>query len=150
MNLNLKRKEKPKKRKLNRYEEEQNFALFLMKLGCFIVILINLLVGTTKPFHLGYKNPLVWINCIIIIYMCLKGLGIFSTDNSTNFIPWTLLRIAELFIVVACGFGEFNWVLYLVVRSIEILYIAFLVIDQLNYEFVEEDAETDKYSDFYK
>lgn len=150
MSIKVKEKSKPKKRKLNRYEEEQNFALFIMKLGCFIVVLINLLIGTYKPFSFGFKNPFVWINCLVIVYMCLKGLGIVSIDNSTNFVPWTLLRIAELVFSLAFGFAEINWILYMVVRGVEIVYIAFLVIDQINYEFVEEDAETDKYSDFYK
>lgn len=140
----------PTKRKLNRYEEEQNFALFLMKLGCFIVILLNFVISGYTPYHLPIKNPFVWLNCAILFYMCLKGLGLLGIDNSTNFIPWVCMRVIELVYSVAFGFAQINWILYITLRAVEVLYIIFLVMDQMQYEFVEEDADKDKYADYYK
>lgn len=134
---------KPEKIKLNRYEQEQNFNLFIIKLFCVILVLVNLSLSVFKPYKLPLKSPLVWLNCIVIINMAMKATGwsILRIDNSVNILPWVLVKIVDVFLTLVLGFGTYNWISLAIVRSLEILFIIFLVFDQINYEFEVEIEE---------
>lgn len=136
---------KPTKLKLNRYEQEQNFNLFLIKLFCIVLLIMNAIISGYTPYKLPLKNIIVWVNMIVLVNMTLKATGwsLLVIDNTVNILPWVLVRVVELIYSFILGFATINFIPYLILRAGEILFIIFLVFDQLNYEFELEEDTTD-------
>lgn len=126
---------------MNKYERGILLNTFIMKVLYVILLLVNLFLPTIKNtyFHFSILQIVVIITWF---FGLLGGLGYFN--QYTPILPIGIIRIVEIGYALLFKFKVTNWIAIGVFILIDIIFIAFLLLDKASYAYVtEEDKDAE-------
>ena len=112
----------------------------LMKVFFTVIAFVDLLLSIRKEQFLGFSVLQVVVVIIWFIGL-LNGIGYFS--QTVPMLPITIVRILEI-IFYGLIRGNANWLHFALMVILDVLFMAFLYADKIQYEYIyEEEVEED-------
>ena len=123
---------------MNKYEKSLMFNVTIMKIGFVIIALTNFFLPVYKDTY--FQFSLFQIGVIIIwFYGLMNGIG--YGHQNVPIVAIGLLRIAEAGYHALIHFEKTNWWVFLVFIVMDVIYLAFLLIDKSSYTYTTEEVD---------
>jgi hypothetical protein len=131
---------KGNKSKYNKYEKSLMFNVELMKIIFYVLAALNLLLPLFQPISLGITSAFQWFIIAAHAYGLAHGLGVFE-GQKTPIIQVGLLRIVEVAWYRYISGSHINWLIFVVLLFVDVLFVAVLLLDKNTYAYEKVSKE---------
>lgn len=115
------------------------FNIWFIFVYVVVASVLNLILPIYKGIH-GYKSGFQWILVLVYIYGYFYQSGRLL-GQKVPIIQIAICRIMELVVhTLFLKSQSINWPMFIALLIIDFIYLALLMFDKLNYEYIEEEV----------